>query len=176
MHNRFPTTRRLSLTGFLLACIALSTSGTAVEPMSGPRLSPTERMTPACLKATHESAQAFKAARKSLPDLKGLKDHRGILHAHAEDSAHTGGTRPEMLAEAKKAGVDIILLSDHYRPPKDFIADSWRGLREGVLFIPGSEVRGFLAHPMRSILPQMEAPVKAFVAANTEDDGLIFLN
>ena len=77
----------------------------------------------------------------------GLNDYRAILHAHAEDSSHTGGTRPEMLSEAKKAGVHAIFLSDHHRPPKDFIRDSWRGLREGVLFVPGSEAHGFLLYP-----------------------------
>ena len=50
----------------------------------------------------------------SSPCCPGLNDYRAILHAHAEDSAHTGGTRPEMLAEAKRAGVHAILLT---RPP-----------------------------------------------------------
>ncbi len=44
----------------------------------------------------------FQRNRQSLPPLPGLHDYRAILHAHAEDSAHTGGTRPEMLADAKK--------------------------------------------------------------------------
>ena len=33
----------------------------------------------------------------------------------------TGGTLPEMLADAKKAGISAILLTDHFRPPRDFI-------------------------------------------------------
>ncbi len=85
----------------------------------------------------------------------GWNDYRAILHAHAEDSAHTGGTRAEMLAEAKRAGVHAILLTDHHRPPKDFVTDSWRGLRDGVLFLPGSEDRGFLIYPTRSIMDRM---------------------
>ncbi|MEO7632703.1 MAG: histidinol phosphatase, partial [Blastocatellia bacterium] len=82
----------------------------------------------------------------------GFGDYKAILHAHAEDSAHTGGTRPELLAAAKKVGVKIVMLTDHVRPPKDFINDSWRGLREGVLFIPGAESEGFLVYPQRSII------------------------
>ena len=92
----------------------------------------------------------------------GLNDYRAILHAHAEDSAHTGGTRPEMLADAKKVGVSAILLSNHYRPPADFITDSWRGLHEGVLFIPGCEDRGFLLLPTRSIAAHMKDPTPSF--------------
>ena len=104
-------------------------------------------MAPARLKAAHEDVARIQQSRAVLPPLPGLNDYRAILHAHAEDSAHTGGTRPEMLADAKKVGVSAILLSNHFRPPTDFITDSWRGLHEGVLFIPGSEDRGFLLLP-----------------------------
>ena len=82
----------------------------------------------------------------------GLTDYRAILHAHAEDSTHTGGTRPELLAAAKQTGVKIIMLSDHVRPPRDFINDSWRGMRDGVLFIPGAESEGFIVYPTVSII------------------------
>ena len=105
-----------------------------------------------------------------------MHDYRAILHAHAGDSAHTGGTRLEILDEAKRAGVDAILLSDHYRPPRDFITESWRGLREGVLFIPGSEVRGFLVSPMKSVMDRMDAPLPGFIASVNADGGLIFLS
>jgi hypothetical protein len=140
------------------------------------RRSPVERMTPARLKATHEDAIRIQASRRRLPPQPGLNDYRAILHGHAEDSAHTGGTRPEMLAEAKQAGVDAILLTDHYRPPRDFIRDGWRGLREGVLFIPGSENRGFLVYPTHSIMAHMKDATPAFIDAVRADDGLIFLS
>ena len=91
----------------------------------------------------------------------GLTDYRAILHAHAEDSTHTGGTRPEMLAEAKREGVHAILLTDHFRPPRDFMTESWRGLREGVLFVPGSESHGFLIYPTRPIMDRMKAPSRS---------------
>ena len=70
-----------------------------------------------------------------------------------------------MLAEAKRAGVDAILLTDHYRPPRDFMDESWRGVRDGVLFLPGSESRGFLLYPTRSIMDRMEAPKPEFIEA-----------
>ena len=102
-----------------------------------------------------------------MPKPAGLNDYRAILHAHAEDSSHTGGTRPEMLAEAKRAGVDAILLTDHYRPPRDFVTERWRGLRDGVLFIPGSEERGFLLYPAHSIMDRMKDPMPRFLEAVT---------
>jgi hypothetical protein len=135
-----------------------------------------ERMKTAHLKAAHEDAGRLQQERQSLPPLPGLHDYKAILHAHAEDSSHTGGTRPEMLADAKKAGVQVILLTDHLRPPRDFIKDSWRGLHEGVLFIPGSEALGFLVYPVHSIMDRMNEPRQQLIASVTESNGLIFLS
>ena len=62
-------------------------------------------------------------------------DYRAVLHIHAEDSAHTKGTREEVLKAAKAALVKVVMFTDH-RGPKP---ETWSGVREGVLFIPGSE-------------------------------------
>ena len=137
---------------------------------------PVERMMPARLQATHDDVERIRKTRRGLPALPGLNDYRAILHAHAEDSSHTGGTRPEMLSEARKAGVQAIFLSDHHRPPRDFIRDSWRGLHEGVLFVPGSEANGFLLYPIRSIMEQMNGTTAALIEATRADGGLIFLS
>lgn len=162
--------------GLLLVLLATSVATADDGEAPRPKYSPTQRMAPARLKAAHEDAARLRAARRPVPPLPGLNDYRAILHAHAEDSAHTGGTRPEMLAEARRAGVDAILLTDHYRPPRDFIADSWRGLRDGVLFIPGSEDRGFLIYPTRSILGRMKDPTPDFLRAVRAEGGLAFLS
>jgi hypothetical protein len=81
-----------------------------------------------------------------------------------------------MLADAKKAGVHAILLTDHFRPPKDFIDGRWRGIKDGVLFVPGSEARGFLIYPMTSILERMDLKGSDFVDTVTSGDGMIFLS
>jgi hypothetical protein len=155
--------------------LAGGTLAPGAEGAPGKRRSPAERMAPAHLRVAHEDALRIQAARHALPEIPGLRDYRAILHAHAEDSSHTGGTRPEMLVEARRAGVSAILLTDHYRPPKDFIAESWRGLRDGVLFVPGSEARGFLLYPTRSIMRRMDEPSVAFIDTVRADGGLIFL-
>jgi len=135
-----------------------------------------ERMKTAHLQAAHADAVRLQQQRKTLPPLPGLHDYKAILHAHAEDSAHTGGTRPEMLADARKAGVQVIMLTDHLRPPRDFIKDSWRGLHEGVLFIPGSEALGFLVYPVNPMMDRMNEPRPQLIASVTESNGLIFLS
>ncbi|MEK7831321.1 MAG: histidinol phosphatase [Acidobacteriota bacterium] len=118
----------------------------------GRKYSTIERMNLERLRAVNADKLKIQNQRKAVTLQTGFGDYKAILHAHAEDSAHTGGTRPELLAAAKHVGVKIIMLTDHVRPPKDFIADSWRGLREGVLFIPGAESEGFLVYPQRSII------------------------
>jgi hypothetical protein len=133
-------------------------------------------MAPARLKAAHEDLQRLRQSRRTIPPLPGLNDYRSILHAHAQDSAHTGGTRDEMLADAKRAGVRAILLSDHHRPPRDFFTDTWRGLHDGVLFIPGCEARGFLLLPTRSIMGRMHESTSALLGAAREGGGLAFLS
>lgn len=145
-------------------------------PAPRPKLSTIERMTRPHLKAAHEDIERIKKARKELPARPGLNDYRAIFHAHAEDSSHTGGTRPEMKEEANKARVSSIFLSDHYRPPRDFITESWRGSRDGVLFVPGSEVRGFLILPTHSVMTHMDDPTPAFIKEITSDGGLAFLS
>ena len=148
----------------------------AADGSKAKKYTPLERMAPARLKAAHADVAQIQRSRRDIPPRPGLNDYRAILHAHAEDSAHTGGTRPEMLADAKKVGVHAILLSNHFRPPTDFINDSWRGLHDGVLFIPGSEDRGFLLLPTLSIVAKMKDPTPSFITTVTADGGLIFLS
>ena len=166
--------------------IAVNTAGLKSKPSAEsappadepppPKHTPVERLATARLAAAHEDAARYHKQRRAVPPLPGLTDYRCILHAHAEDSAHTGGMLPEMLADAKKAGVHCVLLTDHYRPPRDFIDGRWRGLKEGVLFIPGAEARGFLLYPEASILKRMDVQGADFINTVTAGDGMIFLS
>src|SRR2546427_6652884 len=99
-----------SLAFVTLNVLSFATHAAETNSPSPSKHASTERMTLPHLKATHEDVLRLQKDRQSLPPLPGLHDYRAILHAHAEDSAHTGGTRPEMLADAKKAGVNAILL------------------------------------------------------------------
>ena len=159
----------------VLACALFTPAVTAADPPAR-KHSNLERLSLERLATVHADVESLKKQRTDIPPRKGLDDYRCILHAHAEDSDHTGGTVKEMLADAKKTGVHAILLSDHYRPPKDFIDGRLRGLKEGVLFIPGAEVHGFLAYPEKSVLKRMELKGAEFVNTVNVGDGLIFLS
>ena len=162
-------------------CVATLIFGSTVHAAEANRppsrkYSNLERLALPRLQAVHDDVQNLKARRVEVAPRIGLQDYRCILHAHAEDSAHTGGTLAEMLADAKKAGISAILLTDHFRPPRDFIEGRPRGLKEGVLFLPGSEIRGFLIYPLASILNKMEQPGPEFIRTVTVGDGMIFLS
>jgi acetyl esterase/lipase len=123
---------------------------------AGP-LTPLQRLEPEHLKAAHEARLQFARDRQSLLDLGVGEDFRAVLHIHAEDSDHTKGTRQEVLAAAKKTGVRIVMFTDHNGPQ----AETWHGLRDGVLFLAGSEEdEGVLRFPNfdanRKILPEGE--------------------
>ncbi len=177
----------LSLT-LLFALLALpfasqsNNSTVTAQPRlgAGRKYSTIERLNLERLRAVNQDLQKFQRLRGNVSLRTGLTDTKAILHAHAEDSAHTGGTRPELLAAAKNVGVKIIMLTDHVRPPKDFINDSWRGLRDGVLFIPGAESEGFLVYPQRPIIAaHINKSFKSreeYVRLVKQDGGNIFLS
>jgi hypothetical protein len=167
----------IARSGRLLALVLVTMlpAARAGEPPAR-RYTSVERLDLARLAAVHQDVEKLRTRRGAIPPLPGLADYRCILHAHAEDSDHTGGTLPEMLADAKKAGVNAILLTDHFRPPRDFIDGRWRGLKDGVLFVPGSEWRGFLIYPMASMLQRMDVKESDFIDTVTADDGMIFLS
>jgi hypothetical protein len=128
------------------------------------------------LRTVHETVEQFARQRRPVKLKTGYQDFRAILHAHAEDAAHTGGTRLEMLAAAKQANVQILMLTDHVRPPRDFINDSWRGLREGVLFIPGAEAEGFLVYPQASIMNSRWQGRDEYTKLVMQNGGNMFLS
>lgn len=158
---------------FVLAPSPVTAGSPGITP--GRKWSTLERMSAERIAAADADVAKLKAARVEVGTKTGLNDYHCILHAHAEDSQHTAGTLPEMLEDAKKVGVDCIMLTDHFRPPKDYM-DGWRGLRDGVLFIPGSETHGALVYPEKSIMDKMDLGPAEIVPAVTEGEGLIFLS
>lgn len=126
----------------LRLAIALSFSLFAAGPTVRTTL---ERLDSRHLDAVHQARLEWIRKRQRL-DLPGVYiDYRAVLHVHAEDSDHTKGTREEVLRAAHRAEVNIVMFSDH-RGPKP---DTWSGMRDGVLFIPGAEEDHRLRYPGR---------------------------
>ena len=117
----------------LIACACALVVCSGAE---GPKtLSAGERLEDSHLQALHEARVQWMRDRVVTPQLGIYNDYRAVIHVHAEDSKHTLGTRDQVLAAAKETGVNVVMWTDH-RGPKP---DTWHGMREGVLFIPGSE-------------------------------------
>ncbi len=95
---------------------------------------------------------------------KPLRDFRGIIHCHSLYSHDSKGTYEEILAAAKAARVDFVIMTDH--PPKDDpgrpLREGWRGLHDGVLFIQGAELAGsnLLAIGIREPIHAAGVPAK----------------
>lgn len=158
--------------------LLVSVAATQTTPRLGPgrKYTSIERMKTERLRAVHADRARFARERASVSIATGYVDYRAVMHAHAEDATHTGGTRPEMLAGARRADVQIVLLTDHVRPERDFINDSWRGLHEGVLFIPGAEDRGFLSFPLKSIKGMAADSRENYIDLVRTGGGNIFLS
>jgi len=116
----------------------------ADAPSPGRKLTTLQRLEESHLAAVHETRLRLARERTSLPQPGIYNDYRAVLHVHAEDSDHTKGTRAEVLRAAKAVGVSVFMFTDH-RGPKP---DNWSGMRDGVLFFPGSEADHLLRFPM----------------------------
>src|SRR5438034_238464 len=124
----------------LLTMLARTLAETPARP-----LTIQERLGTPHLQATHEARLRFARERQTIPVLGVYEDFRAVTHVHAEDSDDTKGTRQQALEAARKSGVRIVMFTDHGGPKPD----TWRGMRQGILFIAGNEDvgAGFLRFP-----------------------------
>ena len=67
-------------------------------------------------------------------------EYRGVCHNHSELSHDSEVPFTEILAVCKQLGIDAILMSDHIIDGKADYGLQWRGIHDGVLFVPGFEM------------------------------------
>jgi hypothetical protein len=171
-------TDRAATAAAVAIAVAWTSPGATSAQSDAPRrrFDTIERLSDQRLAAVHRDGDRLREAVSRPEPYPGLVDYRAIFHAHASDSEHTGGTLDEILDDAKRAGVKIVFLSDHPGARSDFMT-SWRGLRGGVLFVPGAETAsGYLLHPDGSVLDRLNAPLPELLAAATRGSGLAFLS
>lgn len=134
-----------------------------------------DRLRPEKLQATHEAIEALKRERRAVSLVSGYDDVRALLHVHSAWSHDSRGTIDEIVAAAKEAGVRVILFSEHPASTYDYFIDGHRGVRDGVLLIPGAETGGFLAYPRQSIQNQKTNTPQELADAVLATGGLVFL-
>ena len=155
---------------FLLIPLAALCWAQADRP--GRKWTTIERMEPAHLEAVHQARLNFAKSRKPVMPVGVYRDVRAVLHVHAEDSDHTKGTRAEVQAGAKQAGIQAVFSTDH-RGPKP---DAWRGVRDGVLFVPGSEDDHQLRFPVPDMLKFLSHVEEQIDMSSEGFDGMEIYN
>ncbi|MBI1318479.1 MAG: hypothetical protein GC168_05940 [Candidatus Hydrogenedens sp.] len=72
-------------------------------------------------------------------------EYRCTLHTHSKFSHDSEMEWEDILAAAKKSKVQALMMSDHCVNTQASFAWQWRGLHDGVLFVPGFEMNyGYL--------------------------------
>jgi hypothetical protein len=99
-----------------------------------------------------------------------------VIHSHSYLSHDSRGTVEEILAGAKAAGVRVVLMTDHYTPDRRFLREGLRGMRDGILFIPGTELSsGLLAFRIDRIDWPADASAADVLRRLREGGGIGFI-
>jgi hypothetical protein len=153
---------------FVLACVACLPLALAEDAL--------DRLSLARLAATHEAVQQFRTERRELPRTGPYREYRANLHVHSAFSHDSRGKIDDIVAAAKRAGTSVLLFNEHPADHYDFFADGHRGVRDGVLLIPGAEQKGLLIFPrqsLRGIEPEKPQELSDLVRGR---GGLTFLS
>ncbi len=103
------------------------------------------------LEATHKAVEALKAARQELARPGPYQDFRANMHVHSAFSHDSRGTIEDIVGAAKSVGTRVLMFTEHPSDKYDYFKDGHRGIRDGVLLIPGAETDGFLVFPTQSM-------------------------
>ncbi len=110
-----------------------------------------DRLTAKKLAKVHQARIDFQAARKDLPRSGLLQEFRVNMHVHSAFSHDSRGTIEEIVTAAKLAGTHAIMFTEHPADHYDFVTDGHAGLRDGVLLIPGAELKGLHVYARESL-------------------------
>jgi len=66
-------------------------------------------------------------------------DHKGAIHVHSFLGGHSEGTFADIIEAARSNGLAFVVMTEHPSGDYDTRALTLRGVRGGVLFVPGNE-------------------------------------
>ncbi len=127
------------------------------------------------LEAVHKAVAELRARRQECPRPGPYKDFRANLHVHSSLSHDSRGTIEEIVAAAKAVGTRVLLFTEHPSEKHDFFKDGHRGVKDGVLLIPGAEMKGFLVYPTHSLRGLDSGSPQEFTDLVRGRGGLVFL-
>ncbi len=93
-------------------------------------------------------AAAWEALRRQAQPVTledGWQEYRGVCHNHTNQSHDSDGTYEQILAAARQAQVDFVLMANHCDQGIGRYSRGWEGDHEGVTFVRGYEMEnGFM--------------------------------
>jgi hypothetical protein len=155
----------------VIICLAL-----LAGPAEWVRADALARLKPERLEAVHQAIVALRSQRRESVRAGPLRDYRANLHVHSALSHDSRGTIEEIIAAARAAGTGVLMFTEHPAEHYDFFKDGHRGLRDGVLLIPGAETNGLLAFPRRSLHGVKSGSPQELADLVRRDGGLVFLS
>jgi len=135
-----------------------------------------DRLTLPRLRETQRAVRELTDRREMVQAFLPWRQVRANLHVHSLLSHDSRGTVEEIVSAGKKVGTEVILFTEHPSQEKDFFTDGHRGLRDGVLLIPGAETEGFLCYPTQSLKGVKPGSPQDFADLVCGRDGLMFVS
>lgn len=130
----------LSLGLFLCGLIPRSMAEDAIDRLKMDRL-----------RKQHDAITELKEHRGRRTVDRPYQDYRANLHVHSAFSHDSRGQIEQIVAAAKAAGTKVLMFTEHPAPHYDFFVDGHQGMRDGVLLVPGAEMKGFLVYPKQNV-------------------------
>ncbi len=82
---------------------------------------------------------ADNAARKQIEDAR-FDEYRGVIHAHSAIGGHSKATFDELIAGANSAGLNFVVMTEHWSDSYDTSAMTLSGMHGNTLFVAGNEI------------------------------------
>ena len=135
-----------------------------------------EKLTEANLRRMRDLIQRFQKERNPPPQAGPLMTVRANLHVHSELSHDSRGKVGDIVAAAKRAKTQVLMFTEHPSQEKDFFLDGHQGIIDGVLCIPGAEMKGMLVYPTLSLTPFAAAESQELSSLVRGRGGQVFLS
>jgi hypothetical protein len=135
-----------------------------------------DRLAPERLEAAHQAVLKLKSERRELQRTGALREYRANLHVHSAFSHDSRGKIEEIVAAAKAAGTQILMFTEHPAENYGIFEDGHQGMRDGVLLVPGAEMKGMLVYPRQSMRGFDGSTSQELSDVVCGRDGLTFLS
>jgi hypothetical protein len=134
------------------------------------------KLKPDKLEAVHKAVLRLESQRKEMPRSGPYQDYRANLHVHSLLSHDSRGRIEEIVAAAKATGTRVLMFTEHPSERYDYFNEGHRGMKDGVLLIPGAETKGFLVYPTQSMRGLDAGSPQEFSDLVRSRGGLTFLS